>query len=151
MNFHTLFFEAMSEMVIHNGKVRREMLAIPSVKAATREELYRRLTLAREHIHANQTEELNLETIAAQAFLSPFHFLRLFKQAFGVTPHQYVLELRLEKARQLLHTRRNDVPLARLALDCGFNDVSSFTKAYKRRFGILPSQDRPGSRTRLDV
>ena len=151
MNFHTLFFEAMSEMIIHEGKARREMLAIPSVKAATREELYRRLNLAREHIHANQAEELNLETIAAQAYLSPFHFLRLFKQAFGMTPHQYVLELRLEKARQVLHNRRNDVPLARLALDCGFNEVSSFTKAYKRRFGVLPSQDRPGSRTQLDV
>lgn len=151
INFHSLFFDAMSEMVIHAGKVRREMLAISSVKATTREELYRRLTLAREYIHAKHTEELNLETLASEACLSPFHFLRLFKQAFGMTPHQYVLELRLEKARQVLHNLRNDVPLARLALDCGFNDVSSFTKAYKRRFGVLPSQDRPSARMLLDL
>jgi AraC family transcriptional regulator len=81
-------------------------------------------------------EQLTLETLAHEAGLSPYHFLRTFERLTGVTPHQYVLRARLRKAAMRLaggSERITDV-----AFDCGFGDVSNFNRAFRGEFGVSP-------------
>lgn len=80
--------------------------------------------------------EFGLETLADRAGLSPYHFLRTFERATGVTPHQYVLRSRLRAAAQ----RLADVPckIVDVALDCGFADLSNFNRAFRAEFGVAP-------------
>lgn len=80
--------------------------------------------------------ELGIDRLAEHAGLSPYHFLRTFERATGVTPHQYVLRSRLRAAAQ----RLADAPakIVDVALDCGFADLSNFNRAFRAEFGINP-------------
>lgn len=100
----------------------------------------RQLRQAIEYIHDHIGEDLSLASVAAQSGLSMFHFARMFKQATGLTPHQYILRARLKQARQLLVTTRE--PVADVAYRVGFYDQSHFTSHFKRAFGITPRSYR---------
>lgn len=138
--FDTLFYLLAEQLLIAQKTVRREILAIPSVKKITREELYRRLCRAKDFIRAHADQELKTETIAAQACLSPFHFMRTYKRAFGISPHQELLNVRLSKAVQLINFNKHDWTLGRIAHEAGFSDLSSFSKAFRQRYGVSPSR-----------
>lgn len=86
--------------------------------------------------------ELGLDRLAEHARLSPFHFLRTFERATGVTPHQYVLRARLRAAAQRLVETRDTV--IGIALDCGFSDLSNFNRAFRMEFGTSPLKYRAG-------
>lgn len=90
-----------------------------------------------EFIQANLNTDLSLQQIAASVRLSPFHFARLFKRATGYSPYQFVLKLRIERAKHLLMRRES---LAKVAIDCGFFDQSHFTAHFKRFCGVTPRQ-----------
>jgi transcriptional regulator GlxA family with amidase domain len=79
---------------------------------------------------------LGLQALAEHAGLSPYHFLRTFERATGVTPHQYVLRARLRMAAQ----RLADMPdkIVDIALACGFADLSNFNRAFRAEFGVAP-------------
>jgi AraC-like DNA-binding protein len=95
-------------------------------------------------IDANSHEPINLETIAGEFGLSPFHFLRLFTKVLGVTPHQYLIRSRLRRAARLLvdDTR----PITAVALDVGFGDLSNFVRTFHRAAGISPRTFRRAAR-----
>ena len=95
-----------------------------------------RITDAVRAIDRDPASALSLEALARQAGLSPYHFLRLFQRVTGVTPHQYVLRARLRDAA----ARLTDAPgkIVDVALDCGFGDVSNFTRAFRAEFGVTP-------------
>jgi AraC family transcriptional regulator len=80
-------------------------------------------------------DPLTLQDLASQAFLSPFHFTRQFKAATGLSPHQFLLHLRIEKAKQLIAVQWN---LTEVALATGFYDQSHFIHAFKRVTGVTP-------------
>ena len=84
--------------------------------------------------------DLGLQELAAVAGYSPAHFLRLFRRAFGQTPHQFVLDLRIERAKRLL--RADGQSLAEIAGSCGFADQSHFGSAFARRAGMPPGRYR---------
>lgn len=86
--------------------------------------------------------ELGLDRLAGHAGLSPYHFLRTFERATGVTPHQYVLRARLRAATQRLVETRDKV--VEIALDCGFSDLSNFNRAFRMEFGTSPLGYRAG-------
>jgi len=94
------------------------------------------------HIHANYARELPLNEIAAAAHLSPFHLARLFKQSLGVSPHQYLIQLRVNSARWLLSAGSGERSLAELANAVGFADQSHLTRHFKRVLGVTPGQFR---------
>ena len=99
---------------------------------------YRRLL--QEQIHAELDRPLTLSEMAGWVNLSPYHFARLFRATFGCAPYQYVQEQRLIRARD--HLRQSTTKITAIALACGFNDASQFSRAFKARFGLTPSQCR---------
>lgn len=91
-----------------------------------------------EFIHSRLEQDITLKEIADAVGLSPFHFARLFKQTLGVSPYQYVIRQRIERAKQLL--ARGDQPLSSVAIDVGFYDQSHFTLHFKKVCGLTPRQ-----------
>jgi AraC family transcriptional regulator len=85
-------------------------------------------------------ELLTLETLAGEAGLSPYHFLRTFERLAGVTPHQYVLRARLRKAALRLADGAGQI--TDVAFDCGFGDISNFNRAFRGEFGVSPREFR---------
>lgn len=90
-----------------------------------------------EYIHTHLSEELTLTDLAEHLSLSVFHFARLFKNSLGLSPHQYVLQNRVERAKRLItvSTRSN---LSDIALQVGFYDQTHFGKTFKRVVGVSP-------------
>ena len=93
-------------------------------------------------IHDNCTREISLGDIAAAVRLSPFHLARVFKQALGVSPHQYLIQQRVNSARWLLSAGSGERSLAELANAVGFADQSHLTRHFKRVLGVTPGQFR---------
>ncbi|MDX2211652.1 MAG: AraC family transcriptional regulator [Oculatellaceae cyanobacterium bins.114] len=96
------------------------------------------LTLVKEYIHVHLHQDLKLDKIAAIAQLSPYHFLRLFKQSMGVTPHQYIVQCRLNQAKYLL--QYSNLSIVEIATQTGFCDQSHLTRSFKRLIGVTPKQ-----------
>jgi AraC-like DNA-binding protein len=95
-------------------------------------------------IDANSHRAIELEDAAAQAGISPFHFLRLFSDVLGVTPHQYLVRSRLRHAARRLAD--DDSPITDIAYDVGFNDLSNFVRTFHRAAGASPLKFRQASR-----
>jgi AraC-like DNA-binding protein len=95
-------------------------------------------------IDAHSHQEIDLDRAAAQAELSPFHFLRLFSGVLGVTPHQYLLRSRLRHAARLLAD--DGIAVTDIAYDVGFGDLSNFARTFHRAAGVSPRKFREASR-----
>ena len=95
-------------------------------------------------IDAHSDGPIDLGDAAAQAGVSAFHFLRLFAAVLGVTPHQYLVRLRLRHAARLLAEEDRDV--TDIAYDVGFNDLSNFVRSFHRAAGVPPLKFRQASR-----
>lgn len=104
----------------------------------------RRLRRAIEFMHDNFSRELALEEIAAAAYLSEYHFARLFKQITGVTPHVYLANLRIERARKML--AETAMPIIEIAATVGYQSQSHFTKIFKSITGFTPRAYRESSK-----
>jgi AraC-like DNA-binding protein len=100
----------------------------------------RRLRRAIEFMSANCGRELSLAEIAGAAYLSEFHFSRLFKKITGATPHAYLASLRIERARRLL--AESDLPIAEVGAEVGYASQSHFTKIFREATGMTPKAFR---------
>lgn len=96
------------------------------------------------YINNNFDTDISLEKIATLVHLSPNYFLRLFKNEMGITPKEYLLQIRLEYARSLLS--ETDLNINILSGKCGFNDASYFSMFFKKRYGITPLEYRRRAR-----
>ena len=96
-------------------------------------------------LEARLDERHTLAELARIGGLSPYHFLRTFRDVTGVTPHQWLLRARLRAAAQRLATRSD--PVTAVALDVGFEDLSNFIRSFRAEFGVSPSR-YPGRRPR---
>lgn len=96
------------------------------------------LALVKEYINEHLQQDLKLDEIAAIAQISPYHFLRLFKQSMGLTPHQYILQCRLNQAKHLL--QHSNLSIVEIATQTGFCDQSHLTRYFKRMTGVTPRQ-----------
>ena len=84
--------------------------------------------------------EISLDQLAAEACISKYHFLRLFRSVYGLSPYQYIQHLRLEKARVLL--ANSIISVTDLAGLLGFDNSQSFSRLFYQRVGLYPTQYR---------
>lgn len=92
---------------------------------------------AKEFIHQQFPNDFSLFELSSFACASPFHFSRLFKRYTSVSPHQYVLNVRLKHSEMLL--KNTSKPIADIAYQCGFNNAEYFATAFKQKYGLSPS------------
>ncbi len=109
-------------------------------KPPTQSGLDDRLQQTLDFISANYASPFSLRELAAQASLSERQFLRVFKNAYGLTPTEYIGKLRIERARDIL--LETDCPITTIAMECGFSDSSYFAKYFKKLVGCSPTEYR---------
>jgi AraC-like DNA-binding protein len=107
-------------------------------------DVYERLCRARAFIDLCYDLPLNLDQMSSQACFSRYHFLRLFRQAFNKTPHQYLVERRIEKAKELLGSR--DLRVTDVCFEVGFQSLGSFSSLFHKFVGHAPVIYREKSR-----
>ena len=90
-----------------------------------------------EYMKSNFDESLKLEKLANISGLSKYHFLRKFKEEFNMTPHAYLLQIRIQNAKNMLIQNR---ALSDIALSCGFSDQSHFTRVFNKIYGMTPKK-----------
>lgn len=88
-------------------------------------------------INENLAEELTIEQLSEQFFMSKYHMMRQFKTETGYSIHQYILEKRILAAKNML---ADGMPAAVAAMECGFKDYSTFARAFKKKMGMVPSE-----------
>lgn len=117
-----------------------EIEAVSAVRSVTKEELYRSLHRARDHAFASLDRSVSVDELAYVACLSTNYFLRSFRALFGLTPHQYLIQCRLDRAQQLLI--ETDLGVSAICHRVGFQSLGSFSWLFKRRVGISPERFR---------
>src|SRR5437867_915041 len=106
-----------------------------------------RLRRARQFIDDSYDQPLDLAAISQQACLSRYHFLRLFRDTFETTPHQYLIQRRIEKAKELLRGR--SLTVTDVCFEVGFESLGSFSSLFHRCVGRAPSSYRRRERQAL--
>ena len=100
------------------------------------EALYRQVVLSKTFIETYFANPIRLNDMAASACISKYHFIRLFKNTYGRTPHQYLTAVRIAEAKSLL---RAGWPVVDVCVAVGFDSVTSFTGLYKKITGATPA------------
>jgi len=104
----------------------------------------RRISAVLRHIEARADELVPLTDLARGAAMSPYHFLRTFRALVGMTPHQFILHTRLNRAA--IRLRRTSENISTVAFAAGFGDLSTFSRRFQRIFGLSPSAYRARGR-----
>lgn len=122
----------LSQYQVHNQ--------LPAKKKETKKDLHSRLRSSISFMKKNLSQTITLEQLADASNISSFHFLRNFKSAYAKTPFQYLTEIRLKHACKLL--RDTESSITEVMTACGFENLSSFVRLFKRRFGKTPGEYR---------
>jgi AraC family transcriptional regulator len=135
-----LYAEAIAQtLAIHllrNYSVRKLPSKISTAEGLPKHKLHQVI----DYIHASLHCDLSLSDMAAVIGMSPYHFSRLFKQSIGLSPYQFVIQCRLEKAKELL--QHSDLTIAQIAYTTGFSNQSHFTQQFKRYCQTTPQKLR---------
>jgi AraC-like DNA-binding protein len=102
-------------------------------------DIYHRIVAAKVFIDENYQEQIDLDDISERAFFSRFHFHRLFKHVYRRTPHQYITQKRLDKAKDLL---KENKPVTEVCNEIGFESIGSFSVLFKKEIGFAPQYYR---------
>jgi AraC-like DNA-binding protein len=124
-----LLLETLSQLIQNHAREKPQILPVGNSDNS--------LSLVCDYLKGHISENVSLEELAGVGCLSAFHLARLFTRQIGVPPHVYQVQLRLNKALELL---RSEKPVSDVALETGFFDQSHFTRAFKKKFGITPGQ-----------
>jgi AraC-like DNA-binding protein len=130
-----LFYSLAESIITDQRFVFDHLSKLDFKKNATNEEVFRAVLLAKTFIDEQINENISLEKMALQTGISKYHFIRVFKSVFGISPYQYQKRKRLELAKLDL-LRGNEIFFT--AIRYGFPDVPSFSKAFKQQFGQTP-------------
>jgi AraC family transcriptional regulator len=131
------FLDLVEKVIFHEYGNYLALNGIHSVKLETKKEILRRLKTAQQYMDTEFLEVNEINQVASFCNMSEFHFFRSFKQAFGISPYQYLLSKRLELAKELI--KKADMNITHIAAHCNFPDVFTFSKAFKRHFKVTPS------------
>lgn len=131
-----LYFDLAGRIVADHVPVFRQLQAIPSLKTATKKDLFRKLERAKSYLDDCFGQSPEIQAVARESFMSEYHFYRLFKRVYGCSPYQYALQRRLDQAHTRI--RQGGASITEIAEQSGYADVQAFSKAFKNRFGISP-------------
>jgi AraC family transcriptional regulator len=132
------FLDLVEKIIFHEYGNYLALKGIRSVKPETRKEILHRLKTARQYMNEEYLHIDEINQVAAFCNMSEFHFFRSFKQAFGISPYKYLLNKRLELAKELVLS--GDMSVTTIAAHCNFPDIFTFSKAFKRQFNVPPSR-----------
>lgn len=113
------------------------------------DDLFVRLCRSRDYIAANLDQPLRLADAAREAYLSPFHYHRLFSQTFGQSPLEFLTRMRIDRAKQLLI--RDAAPVTDVCLAVGYESLGSFSTRFRRATGYSPQEFQRGLRKIFQV
>ena len=110
-----------------------------ALKSSTKKELKKRLEIAKAIMDKTPyPKKLQISSIAKSCMMSEFYFFRCFKALFNITPNQYIIQNRLNKAQKLI--LKKEKTITEIAIECGYPDLFSFSKAYKKQYGVSPAK-----------
>jgi AraC family transcriptional regulator len=130
-------FQLLSIILNEQEKVIRMRDKLNTVKSSTKEEILKRLLAATDYLYTFYNENPDLDDLASISCMSKFHFLRVFKLAYGQTPHQFITTLKINRAKELL---RNNSEIGKIARQLGFETTSSFSRTFYNSTGVYPSR-----------
>jgi AraC family transcriptional regulator len=125
---------------VFNEEISLKAKKLNFLNANTRIEILRRLNLAKEYLYANYDKNVSLESVANYACLSVNHLLRTFKLAYNQSPHQYLIQIRLQRAQLLL--AKTEYPVYEIVNMVGFKCTSSFIRLFRSRYQTTPLKYR---------
>ncbi|HEY9196452.1 MAG TPA: AraC family transcriptional regulator [Mucilaginibacter sp.] len=125
---------------IYQEEVCKKAEKLRFLNAGTKNDIIRRLNIAKDYLYSNYNQNITLDELADHACLSVNHLLRTFKQAFGVSPHQFLIQLRLQRAQLLL--KSTDYSITEVVGLVGFECPSSFIRLFKTHYKITPLKYR---------
>jgi len=137
--FEEAFLVLAAELLGLYDSIRAQAARVPGIRSSTRDELFRRVLIGREYLHSHASGPVSLESVSRASCLSPFHFHRSFARAFEQTPHDYLTNLRLDRARRLLESGSSAI---QACLEAGFSSPSAFSRLFRSRYGTPPSAVR---------
>jgi AraC-like DNA-binding protein len=135
LNKNELFYSLAESIIGEQRFILDQLSKLDFKKTVTREETLRAILGARTYMEEHADANLSLEQICAASGLSKYHFIRVFKATFGISPYQYQISCRLQKARIAL---MNGKAIFDTAILFGYADVATFSKAFKQMFGCSP-------------
>ena len=130
----------MSYYNIYSEEILDKTLNLNFLHHSTKVEILRRLNLAKEYLYANYNRNVNLDNLADHACLSVNHLLRTFKLAYDQSPHQFLIQLRLQRAQLLL--TKTEYPIYEIVNMVGFKCTSSFIRLFRTRYKTTPLKYR---------
>lgn len=133
-------YDLAEHIIIRNARLQAKLKLLKSIKVSTRKEIIRRLLVGKSFIDENFMSIRNISEVAVHCAMSEYHFMRTFKQALQISPYQYLLKKKLEWSIKLI--REKDLFLSDIAIQCGFPDLATYSKAFKRMYHICPSMYR---------
>ena len=136
------FFRIAGALVREFPRAEEAASHFSAVRASTREELLRRVLRGRDFLLSRMDESVSVADAAHAACMSPYHFLRVFRTAFRLTPHQFLTTQRLARARTLLRGGKHTV--TDVCLESGFQSLGSFSSLFRRHFGVSPQEVQRG-------
>lgn len=125
---------------IYNDEILNKAQNLNFLHYSTKVEILRRLNLAKEYLYANYNRNVNLDILADHACLSVNHLLRTFKLAYDQSPHQFLIQLRLQRAQLLL--TKTEYPIYEIVNMVGFKCTSSFIRLFRTRYKTTPLKYR---------
>jgi len=125
---------------VYNEEIFQKAVKLNFLHYNTRIEIVRRLNLAREYLYANYNRNVNLDRLADHSCLSVNHLLRTFKLAYNQSPHQFLIQLRLQRAQLLL--TKTEYPVYEIVNMVGFKCTSSFIRLFRTRYKTTPLKYR---------
>jgi AraC family transcriptional regulator len=135
-----LFLQITESVVLKQLQIDNSFTSFNIIKHTTRHELFKQIILAKEYLHDNIEKNITLNVLSREIGISKYYLHRLFKEFIGCTPLQYLMDIRLEKAKHnLQYTNHN---IADIAFSCGFSEAGYFSNTFKKHIGISPSQFR---------
>lgn len=121
-------------------KLEKEIKNIHPLKKSTKLELFKRLSLVKDYLESCYNENIKLSDLAKTACLCEHHMLREFKKHFNLTPHQYLINVRLQVSKNLL--KQNNKSISEISAAIGFEHQSSFSQLFTQRYKISPKSYR---------